>query len=157
MEFHDEMTLGEARELLREKVEEGHRCPLCTQFAKVYRRKITASMGYMLIRIYRAGGDANFVYLPSLRDGNGAMDTTMTQYWGLIEEERARREDGGRAGWWRLTELGARFVCGQASVPKYARVYDGRRLGCAGESVTIHDALGEKFDYAELMGHSIVN
>lgn len=148
--FRDDMTLKEARDLLRTLVDDGHACPLCTRFAKVYRRKVTSSMARMLIRMYRAGG-TDWVYLPSLRDGNGAMDTTMTQYWGLIEEERVKREDGGRAGWWRLTPLATRFVLGQATVPKYARIYDGRCLGLTGEPVTIHDCLGSKFNYRELM------
>lgn len=151
MEFPDDMTLGEARAVLRTLVDEGHNCPICTQFAKVYRRKITANMAHMLIRMYHAAG-LEFVYLPSLRKGNEAMDQTVTQHWGLIEEERTRREDGGRVGWWRLTPLGAQFVRGEVAVPKYVRIYNGRRLSLIGEAVTIREALGTKFDYAELMG-----
>lgn len=150
MSFTDDMSLGDARDELRELVREGHRCPLCTQFVKVYRRKLTGSMAYMLTRMYRTGR-TDYVHLPSLREGDGSMDTTMAQYWGLIEEEKARRPDGGRAGWWRITALGERFVRVHLRVPKYALVYDGRCLGMDGDLVSIIDCLGDKFDYRELM------
>jgi hypothetical protein len=149
-EFPDDMTLCEARDLLRTKVYEGHRCPLCTQFAKVYRRKVSATMSLMAIRMWHKGRDG-FVYLPDLRDGNKGMDQTVMQYFALIEEERASRPDGGRVGSWRLTPLGVGFVLKQRRVSKYAVVYNGRRLGFDGPPISIIDALGTRFSYAELM------
>lgn len=148
--FADDMTLGEARDGLRELVEEGHRCPCCTQFAKVYRRKLNARMALAAIRLYRAGAVREYVHLPSVA-GDGCEGGKL-RYWGLVVEESERREDGGRSGWWRMTDLGERFVRAEVSVPKYVRLYDGRRLGLRGEPVTIIDALGERFDYEELMG-----
>jgi hypothetical protein len=105
----------------------------------------------MLIRMWRHGAADEFVNLPDLRDGHGSMDTTMTKYWDLIVEMAERREDGGRAGWWRLTGLGERYVLGEATVPQYVRVFDDRRLSYLGPALSIHVALGKKFDYAELM------
>lgn len=72
-------------------------------------------------------------------------------HWGLIEEEPIVRPDGGRAGWWRITPFGQQFVLGNSTVPKYARLYDGRCLGLEGVPVTIRDCLGTKFNYADLM------
>lgn len=146
-------TLDDARAWLRDRVDKGDRCPCCTQFAKVYRRRITSSMARMLIRMHRVAG-CDYAYLPDLRDGNGSMDTTMLRYWALIEEDREPRPDGGRAGWWRLTPLGQSFVLGEVEVPMYARVYDGRVLSLVGDLVHISDALGTRFDYAELMAAS---
>ena len=51
-------------------------------------------------------------------------DAAKLVYWGLIEEEALQREDGGRAGWWRVTAYGERFLKGLIRVPKYARVFD---------------------------------
>jgi hypothetical protein len=143
-------TLGAARDWLRERVDEGVACPCCTQFAKVYRRKINSGMAHALIRMHRHAG-SDWFYLPDITAQWQGRDEAGLRYWGLIEELQEKREDGGRAGWWRITPLGTRFVRRAVRVPKYARVYDGRCLSLVGEPVSIIDALGDKFDYHELM------
>lgn len=148
--FAEDMPLLAARNLLRTMADAGATCPCCTQNVKVYKRTITANMARMLIRMYRAAG-GSYVYLPDLRDGNSAMDQTVMQHWGLIEELKEKREDGGRIGWWRVTHKGAKFLLGEEAVPKHAKVYNGRCLGHAGALMTIYDALGTKFNYEELM------
>jgi hypothetical protein len=56
------------------------------------------------------------------------------------------------SGLWQPTDLARQFVRGEATVPKYAEIYDGRFLGFdAIERISIHDALGKQFDYEELM------
>jgi hypothetical protein len=40
---------------------------------------------------------------------------------------------------------------GNTSVPRYAQIYASECLGLTGEPVTIFDALGEHFNYRELM------
>lgn len=151
--FDDGMTLGEARDLLRTLVDEGHACPCCTQYAKVYRRKVHVSMAVGLISLFRMFG-REFGDLQAARKERGATDNreeSKLRYWGLVEEEPTLRPDGGRSGWWRVTSLGEEWVRNSAAIPKYARIYDGRCLQLLGESVWITDALGTKFDYRELM------
>lgn len=152
-DFPDSMTLGDARDRLRELVNDGHRCPVCTQFAKVYKRKINSTMARDLIALYRAAG-RDWAYLPDVRKQSGSRsnrEESKLRFWSLIEEEPSVRPDGGRAGYWRVTTFGEAFVLGRLKVPKYARIYDDRLLGHEGEEVTIHDALGAKFFYDELM------
>lgn len=152
-EFYDSMTLAEARDKLRELVESGHPCPCCTQFAKVYRRRVNSSMAVGLIAMYRAFG-TEFGYVQTLRRERGATDNreeSKLRYWGLVEEEIVLRPDGGRAGFWRVTPLGEAWVLHRSTIPKYARIYNGRCLGTLGGPVTIVDALGSKFNYRELM------
>lgn len=146
----DSTTLGEARDWLRERVAHGERCPCCTQLAKVYRRKINAGMAHALIQMYRHAGTEWF-YLPNITSRWQGRDEAGLRYWGLITEATEKRDDGGRAGWWCLTPLGERFVRRHIRVPKYALVYDGRCLGMEGDLVGIRDALGDKFNYDELM------
>jgi hypothetical protein len=153
----DHTTLSEARGWLRERVDDGAHCPCCTQFAKVYRRKLNSAMAYALILMYRHGGDEDgWCYVPDLliRRTNRGGDEAKARYWGLIEEPPdAMREDGStRVGTWRLTADGAAFVRGELKVAKYARVYDGRCLGLDdAQLVDITDALGKRFNYRELM------
>ena len=143
-------TIDEVKEWLRERIDDGVECPCCTQFCKVYRRRLSSHTARILIGMWRAGGQG-WVHLPSL--GLGHADEAKARYWGLIEPQPGLRDDGSpRTGWWRLTPTGAAFVRGQGKIAKYAYVYDGRVLEMDNsEWVTIEDLLGTKFDYSELM------
>lgn len=151
-------SLEEAKSWLRDQVDDGARCPCCTQHAKVYKRALYASIARELMLLWRETG-TNFGHWPtihgtarkSLRLGAQGTALPKAAYWALIEDSDVPREDGGRAGWWRVTAKGDAFCRGQITVPKYARVYDGRCLGLIGEPIGIHEALGEKFNYEELM------
>lgn len=144
-----ELTLVDAQEWLRQRVEEGETCPCCTQFAKVYKRKITSTAAAGMIALYRSCGQ-NYGHIATIMNRQQG-DETKLAYWELIEEERVFRPDGGRAGYWRVTDKGVVFLQNQITVPKYARVYDGRVLGLDGDEVGIIDCLGQKFNYRELM------
>lgn len=147
----DENTpLKEVKAYLREHVEEGVDCPACTQHVKLYKRKVNSGMAVSLIKLYRAAG-LGWQHIATTLENRHA-DEAKLRYWGLMEEGDERREDGGRAGWWRVTEKGRDFVLGHITVPKYARVFDARLFRLEGEEVGIREALGDKFDYNELMG-----
>lgn len=149
MSFSDEMTLAEARDVLRTLVDEGHDCPCCSQLARVWRNKLDSAMARTLVLMLRHGAEHEFLHTPSLPGDNHK--ASQLRWWDLVQEELILRPDGGRAGHWRLTDRGAAFARGTISIPKYARVYDARVLGYAGESVTIFDCLGKRFDYYELL------
>lgn len=148
--FSPSATLAQARTWLLGRADEGADCPLCHQRVQVYRRKITTGMARALIDMYRAGGKG-WVHMPTVLTGQRA-DEAKLAYWQLIEEEKVRRPDGGRAGYWRVTDLGELFLRGKCTLPKYARVYNGKPLSLdPTDQVTIQDALGTKFNYSELM------
>src|SRR4051812_31837782 len=103
--FRDDMTLKEARDLLRTLVDDGQPCPCCTQMAKVYRRKIHTTMARYLIEMAKAGKmeRREWVNVVELARQHSP-DLVKCRYWGLVEKEDATREDGSnRTGWWRLT------------------------------------------------------
>lgn len=152
-------SLTEAKLWLRNRLEDGAECPCCRQLAKVYRRRINSGMAVALIKLYRAGG-TDWVHKPTVLAGVGAAarDESLLRYWGLLQEHDDKRPDGGRAGWWRVTELGARFVRGEVLVPAWVHLYDSRPVHLPGmrtfaeEQVSIQTCLGKRFDWAELMG-----
>lgn len=150
MEFSDSMTLGEARELLRTLVAEGHDCPVCTQFAKVYRFGFNAAMARGLIAMYHKGG-RSWVSVPELGLPGGHM--LKARFWGLIEKplELVREDGSSRVGIWRLTERGIAFVLNTRSIQSHARLYNNHCLSLVGDPVYIERVLGKKFNYAELM------
>lgn len=143
------MPLHEAQGWLRDRLDDGEKCPCCTQHAQTYRRKVNSGMARSLIVMFRTGG-LDWQHVPTTVGRKSAEEGKLA-YWGLIEEEKVRRPDGGRAGFWRVTQVGADWIHHRISIPKYARVYDGRCLGFAGERVSIHDALGTRFSYDDLM------
>lgn len=156
MTFLDAMTLGDARDELRELVVggDGAICPCCNQLARIYRWSLYSTAARALILYYRLGrAGTEYVHANELkRHGHqGHGDASRLRHWGLAVQESERREDGGRSGWWCCTERGRRFVLGVERIPKYAHVYDGRCLGLHGEPVAIRDCLGERFDYDQLM------
>lgn len=151
----DSVSLGEARDWLRDRIDKGAGCPCCKQFAKVYPRRLYAAEGAGLIAMWRLNRD-DWVKIPALKMQGG--DLLKARFWDLIEPmPNAERADGSkRVGIWRLTLRGVDFVHGRTKVPRIARVYNNRCLGLdasKGEA-GIRDVLGARFEYAELMGYS---
>lgn len=143
----DDWTLAELKQWLNDQLGEGVHCPLCGQFAKQYRRKINAGMARGLILAHRIGR-GEYVHVNRL----GSHEVAQLQWWSLIEEKPARRPDGGRTGWWRPTGLGLDWIYSRVSVPKYVLVYDGALLSAPhGDRVTVAQAIGTKFNLADLM------
>jgi hypothetical protein len=159
MAFSDDMTLGEARDELRELVKgKGAICPLCTQNAKIYPRSLPLASAKVMVELFKRNEGRDYIDVPEVLDtmkgtahqgGYG----TLSWHWGLIEPMPGQREDGSnRVGWWRLTDRGRAFVRGEVTVPRKARIYANRLLSFEGEQWTISDALRHPFDFRELMG-----
>jgi hypothetical protein len=150
--------LGDVRDWLRTRIDDGERCPCCTQYAKVYRRSLPNATARVMIALHRAGAEPDaYLFLPTILDtmkgtphqgGYG----TLGQHWGLLEQQPGERDDGSnRVGWWRLTLLGRAYVRDEVTVPRYAHIYNGRCLRLSGEPWSIRNALGRRFYYNELM------
>lgn len=149
-QFNPSATLAQIKVWIRRHAAEGVHCPACDQLVKVYRRKVNSGMARSLIQMYRVG-KLDWVHVPT-QIGARSREEGKLAYWGLVEEQKMVRDDGGRAGYWRVTALGEAFLKQQVTVPKYAHVYNGKVLFLdPSEQVTIKDALGTDFDYAELM------
>ncbi len=161
-------TLEQAKAWLRSHFETGAQCPLCTQYVKLYKRKLNASMAYVLVLIYRwhraqPEGHKEWLHVPShiaKEGGDNARQTAAIRgdwaklkHWGLIEEYPAKREDGSkRIGYYRITPQGIAFVRGQSSVQAYIWIYNETVLQRPVlERVSIRDTLDKKFHYADLM------
>ena len=147
--------LYKAKDWLRARLRKGERCPCCGQRAQMYRRKLTASMVNTMASVYReqtrqsaAGQGDPWVYLPDIPQHS--RDFATAAYFGLVVQRPIRREDGGKAGYWRLTPNGEDFLLGQHTVPKYVLVFDGRTFGFEGKHINVHE-IAPEFNYGELM------
>lgn len=146
------MTIDEAQDWLLQRLNEGAECPCCGRFAKIYQRKLYSTMAYALVQIYQyfKCPDADeWLHVPEHLDGKGVVarggDWAKLRYWGLIEHDGDHR-----SGYWRITDNGKDFVEGKLCVAKSVYLFDGVVVGVEGLT-TIHEALGETFDYEALM------
>lgn len=133
----------------------GYRCPCCGQYVREYARKITSSMARVLIILYRNG---NFDYihvenlLKSLNKSHLRADFHKLRYWGLLKKKVENREDGSaRNGFYQITTSGIWFVEEKITVQEKILIFNNEFKGFSGEQINIHQALGNKFSYKELM------
>ena len=151
----DDMTLGQAKDWLRARVEKGDRCPCCKQRAQIYKRSLYNAMALNLIRIYKLH-TREFLHVKEIIDRSGSYffrggDWHKMLHWGLLEKPIA--EEKKRNGYWRITKDGILFVEKKIRVMSHIRLYDDRFLGFAGEPVYIDECLDKEFDYDELMNN----
>jgi len=151
-----ETTLEEARARLREKWLEGAECPCCRQFVKRYRRKLNSAMAMFVIALYREHqrvGFRTWVHgTEILRERASDPGRGKLAWWGLVEEMPNPDDESKKtSGLWRLTVDGRAFACARLRVASHSLSYNGECLGLEGDLIDIHQALGRKFNYAELM------
>ena len=157
MQLTDDSTIGEAKTVLRENWEKGVECPCCTQLVKLYSRKLYSVMAVMLIKLYKYDKQhpSEYVHVSELmwKGQTANYDFSKLRYWGLIAEKTKDADANKRtSGYWAITDKGRDFVEGRRSISKYVQLFDSKKFGYTGEQVTIKDALGDDFDYRELMG-----
>jgi hypothetical protein len=167
--FHQpNASLEDAKKWLRVRFGKGATCPCCNQFVKLYRRPLSKSIAFVLLLIARYYRRYNvrpdeWLHVPSYiaetvasnprRAAAVRGDWAKLKFWGLLEEKPDVRTDGSpRVGYWRMTPLGQKFVDREVKVPSHVYIYNGEALQrSVSEMVTIDDALGTEFSYAEIM------
>lgn len=148
--------LSDLREFVFNNLDKGLACPCCGQFAKRYKRRLNSGMAYMLcilVQIFnRNGGEwVHIQELSGARVATGSADFAKLRYWKLISAKINEDETKRCSGLWKPTEKGRYFVLGRTRMPTYSIVYNKMFHGFQGEEITIHEALGNHFNYEELM------
>lgn len=146
------MTIEEAKQFLKDNWHEGCECPACGQFVKRYPRKLTASMAVGLISLYSQTKHTTApLHIKKIAHVNGG-EFAQLKRWGLIKDADNTETYKRKSGWWWITNKGVSFVKSEIQVPMYCDTYNGKTLGFSDEMTTIQQALGNKFDYQELIG-----
>ena len=162
-------TLEEAQDWLRKRLDEGAKCPCCKQHAKIYKRKLNSGMAASLIAFAKVTQQTqpkdgwlkvpdDFVQTTKLVTVLANREYNKLKHWGLLEgqtPDQSLEADTPYSGMWRITELGLKFVRGDAKVARHVYLYDNRQMkgpttGTV-EEIDIKQALGDKFNYVELM------
>lgn len=146
-----EKTLAEAIHEVRSKAEKGSTCPCCGRFVKLYKRKLSAEMVVFLIALCREyRGD--FLDIRKLETWSYQRgDYAYLAHWGLVEQQDGNEEGKRGSAHWKPTEAAFRFILRSALMPSHIHMLCGDYLGHSGKLVSVDDALGERFNYDELM------
>lgn len=147
----------EARETVLAGRDKGITCECCDQFCKVYKRRIHTTMARSLIWLHRymlLRPDIGWV--PTGAVGPRYIisgDFAKLEHWGLIREREKDPGDTMRktSGFWQITPAGREFAVMRLIVPCHVYLYNNEITGWSNKKINIIDALGEKFDYQELI------
>jgi len=123
-----------------------------------HRRKFNSNMARFLIqlvRLWEEAGSDPVVGLHHSRIAYTGRDYNYIATWGLAHTYAAGEEDSGRtSGEWTPTPRGVRFVKGRIRIAGHIVMYNNtlRRLDNS-TTISIRKALGDRFNYRELMGY----
>lgn len=136
---------------------EGVECPCCGQFAKIYRRALNSQMACWLIWLVREAERApeGPGWVDVKRSPVRGGDYAKLVHWGLIEQCPNDNDAKRTSGLWRPTDHGVAFALGRVQVPSHVYIYANKVEGFANKFIGIEDALGARFDYAELMRNGV--
>ena len=159
----DQITIAQARDIMRPKLEKGTVCLCCGQQTRQYKRIITSAMCQGLIYIYTDGAEHmtpdGYIHLENFfKDLIGVPssirgDLPKCRFWGLLEPRGATREDDNPCdGYYKLTQKGKQFVEGKILVRKAVKLYNNKFYGFHGPEIDIFGAIKNKFNYSRLMG-----
>jgi len=143
-------TIEEAKKFLNDNFEEGTNCPCCTQNVKQYKVKLTGGMASVLIKFYKEREKGWLHPIKDFKTING--DYAKLRHWGLLRKNENNTDPSVKAsGLWAITIAGISFIEGDCLVPEKVKLFNNQFYGYSGEQITIRQALGNKFNYEELM------
>ncbi len=153
-------TLAEARGDVMRMRGNGVVCPCCDSYCRVYRRKFHSEMARFLVTmVVRHRLDPRWFHVREVvAGGSGATksstDGSYLAHWGLVEP-KPKTSGEKSSGLYRPTEKGAVFVDGRITVPSHIFLYNNQVEGWSDTQTTIQEALGNRFNYPELMGETV--
>lgn len=150
-----EATIKDAKKFLRENYYDGCECPACGQHVQLYDYKLFATSAVALMRLYNLGD--GFHHISKFAEANDnygrAPHFAELRFWGLVEKMPNDDPNKKSSGFWRITDKGKQFADGIIKVQSRILVYNNTFQGFSdkSEEIDIKQALGNKFDYSELM------
>lgn len=167
MDLFAQRTESELKSLVRDGLHsrEGTECPVCGQTCRVYRRPLNSTMARGLLWLLtevRSEIHPTRIWVdirssaPRWLVAAGG-EFAKLRHWGLIEQMPYEGTDKLASGTWRITEKGLRFALKHFKIPKRVYLFNNTIEGWSEDRVDIQEALGTKFNYAELLGEEVYN
>lgn len=116
-----------------------------------YRHRLNANLVVGLRRLASVGGVANLRSLGLTR--NQWDNFQKLRYFGLVR--RCVHADGSRRrGWWRISDLGRRFLAGEIAVFPVAVTYRGDVERWEGTPMTVEAVIGQDERYRQAQDYA---
>jgi hypothetical protein len=154
-------TVTDAWDYIEAHLADGCACPACGQNCKVYKRKLYSNYALFLVTLVRAWAESQDDWIHYKDCKFTSRDYSYLQKWGLIKSKPVdAKSKGSSSGYWKPTQRGVAFANGRMDVPSHVYLWDNEirtEYGVDGFTdvyVSITDALGDGFDYDELMGRT---
>jgi len=142
-------TIEESKYYLRENFEKGCSCPSCGQHVRMWKKSLISSAVADLIRLV-SKYKGKPIHINEFTQQRSNFYTL--SYWGLISPGNTEHsEDKKTSGEWIPTQKGIDFVNKKSVLQKYALTYNNKVICFEGKNIDIITALGNKFNYQELI------
>lgn len=146
------ISLADAIRQMRSEVKDGTNCPCCGRLVKLYKRKLSAEMVVFLIALCREF-EGDYLDIRTLRTWKYQRgDYAYLAHWGLVEQKPGNEPGKRGSAHWKPMPKAFLFLRRRGLAPSHIHMLCGQFLGFSEELVSVDDALGQKFNYDELMG-----
>lgn len=155
------MSVAGARDYISANLDEGVRCPCCDRWIKRYKRRLNSNMAMFLIDLVKVARSKKQEWTSYREVKFRGRDYPYLIHWNLMETLRQPgsislgEPDTKNSGIYKPTELGLAFVHRLVKVPSHIYLVCNEVEGFSDAQVDIVQALGRRFDYAELMAPRI--
>lgn len=147
--------LRAARRFVEENAGDGVNCPCCGRLVKEYRRKLNAGMAATLVWLVGEWERTGRAYVDVQRQAPARIlrsrEIGKLRHFGLVAQKE------GASALWMPTVRGVDFVRGKNRLLSHVILRDNVFQQFDGALISIEEALGEKFDFNELMAGRVRN
>jgi len=146
-----EMTVREAKDLIRDNLVKGSKCPCCNQKVALNKSTLSYKHAKLLEAMSEHGND--WIHLATdLPRSVVPTNYATLKYWGLImPKAKDENDDKPASGYWKLTMTGRLFVEGEMTAPKDVYFFNNTKIGQSKKEVTFNQAIKKRFSYSEIM------
>lgn len=151
-------TIEEAKKFIADNSESGCSCPVCDQYYRLYRRKLNTGVALFLLGLYKIQKQSVFSEYTHAKEVvkkigayTTSRDYSILEYWGFMKPEPNTDDRKRTSGNWLITSIGRMFVENKISVASHALILNGKLVGWSDTTINMEKALGNDFNYWELM------
>lgn len=123
-------TVAIARAWIMNNLEHGGYCPACSRIAIYKNYPMTDAMARLVIEMYRHHGQ-EFIHVRTFELNDKVVDrdnfVAKIAIRGLVEADTNRRSDGGKTGWYRVTDAGINWIFNHSKTPASIKSYNAFR------------------------------
>lgn len=152
MNITDQSTLQDVKQYLNENYKDGCYCPACKQRVQMYKRKLSSTMVFSLIKfvVHQRQNGNQFTKFSAILDAQNITPSQRAD-WQKLVYFRLIQPNPDQNAEYKITQNGFDFVRGNIPMPKYANVLNKKVYGYAMDQIFVDQALSVKFNLQDLL------